>query len=98
MTREELMQSLTDIGTIEDPAERRSRIVSISEEINTVYDANEALTVSNTKLEGDMKKLQGYNMELYLQLGEPKKKTEESETKTEDLKYENLFNEKGELI
>ena len=98
MTREELLQSLTDIGTIEDPAERRSKIVAISGEINSVFDSNESLTASNTKLEEDKQKLQNYNMELYLQIGGKSKKSEdEPEEKTEDLKYENLFDEKGEL-
>lgn len=98
MTREELMQALTDVGTIEDPAERRSKILTISDEVKSVFDNNETLTASNAKLEGDKKKLQEYNMELYLQVGGKTKATEEPEDKkTENLKYENLFNEKGEL-
>lgn len=96
MTREEILQSLTEIGTLEDGAERRSRITSITDELNTVFDSNETLTASNTKLEEDKKKLQEYNMELYLKVGSQGKKRE-PEHKTEELKYENLFNEKGEL-
>ena len=96
MTRDELLQTLTDIGTIEDPAERRSKIVGISDEIKTVFDNNETLTASNAKLLGDNQKLKDYNMELYLQVGGKQKQTE-PETKTEELKYENLFNEKGDL-
>lgn len=97
MTREELLQALTDIGTIEDAAERRSKIVSISEEVTKVFDNNDTLTASNTKLQGDNQKLKDYNMELYLQVGTKQKPEEEPETKTEELKYEDLFNEQGDL-
>ena len=96
MNREELLQSLTDLGTIEDPAERRSRIVSISDEIGKVFDTNADLTASNTKLQGDNQKLKDYNMELYLQVGS-KKPPEKTDNKEEKLSYDNLFNEKGEL-
>lgn len=98
MTREELLNSITELGTIEDPAERRSKIVGISNEINSVFDNNESLTASNTKLTEDKKKLQDYNMELYLQVGGKKEETPPAEPKKEELKYDNLFNEKGELI
>lgn len=99
MTREELLNVITELGTIEDPAERRSKIVTITNEINAVYDSNETLTADKTKLEGDKKKLQEYNMELYLQVGSKKedKKEEDPEDQTEELKYEDLFNDKGEL-
>lgn len=96
MTRDEIMQSLTEIGTIEDDAERRSRITSISDELTTIFDTNETLTTSNAQLEADKKKLQEYNMELYLKVGGQGKK-KEPETKSEELTYANLFNEKGEL-
>lgn len=96
MTREELLQSLTDLGTIEDPAERRSKIVSISDEIGKVFDSNTKLQGDNQKLQGDNQKLKDYNMELYLQVGS-KKPPEKTEPKTPNLSYDNLFNEKGEL-
>lgn len=97
MTREELMQSLTDLGTIEDVAERRSRIVSITEEINSIYDSNETLSASETKLKGDVQKLKDYNMELYLQVGGKKEEPISTEPEEKELKYEDLFNDKGEL-
>lgn len=97
MTRDELLQALTDIGTIEDAAERRSKIVAISDEVKTVFESNDTLTASNEKLTADKKKLQDYNMELYLQVGGKQEQTKEPETKTEELKYENLFNEQGDL-
>lgn len=99
MTRDELLAIITELGTIEDPAERRSKIVSITDEINSVYDSNESLTADKTKLEGDKKKLQEYNMELYLQIGSKKEEPKEDpkEDPDENLTYDNLFNEEGEL-
>lgn len=98
MTREEVMKALSDIGTIEDAAERRSKIVSITDELTAIYDSNETLTASNDKLKADKQKLQDYNMELYLQVGGQKKSPEaEPETHSEPLKYEDLFNDKGEI-
>lgn len=97
MTRDEVLKALTDIGTIEDAAERRSKITSISDELKTVFDTNENLTTSNAKLEEDKKKLQDYNMELYLKVGSQTQKKKDPDKQTEELKYENLFNEKGEL-
>ena len=96
MTRDEVMNALTELGTIEDAAERRSRITSISEEVTSIYDNNENLTSSNAKLTEDKKKLQEYNMELYLKVGAQKQK-EETKPQSEDLKYDDLFNEKGEI-
>lgn len=96
MNREELLQALTELGTITDDAERRSRITSLSDELTSIFDTNETLTATNTQLEADKKKLQEYNMELYLKVGSQGKK-KEPEPKSEELTYENLFNEKGEL-
>lgn len=100
MTREELLQLLQEIGTCEDPAERRAKLTQVQEAVTGVYDTNDTLTAANTQFEADNKKLQEYNMQLFLKVGgqtkqDPVDKTGE-ETK-EDLKYEDLFNEEGEI-
>ena len=97
MTREELSQLLTDIGTTEDPAQRRQLLTQVTDEVNSIYDSNETLSTANQQFEADNKKLQEYNMQLFLRVGGQQKPKEEQQTQTEDLKYENLFNEKGEL-
>ena len=99
LTKEELMSKLTDIGTLENDAERRAIITEITNDLTSVYDANETLTASNAKYEADNKKLQEYNMQLFLKVGNQTKKEEkimEPEVKTK-LKYEDLLNEKGEI-
>ena len=98
LTKDELMERLTNLGTLENDAERRAIITELSTDLSSVYDANETLKASNFSLEADNKKLQEYNMQLFLRVGnqtKPKEKIAEPETKV--LKYENLFNEKGEL-
>lgn len=96
--KDELLARLTDIGTTADDAERRSLLTLISEDINAVYDANETLTAANTKFEADNKKLQEYNMQMFLKLGnQTKQPVQEKTEQKEVLKYEELFNDKGEL-
>lgn len=98
MTRDELLQLLQDIGTCEDAADRRAKLTQAVDAVNGVFDSNDTLTAANTKFETDNKKLQEYNMQLFLKVGGQKKEPENKGTETkEDLKYENLFNEKGEL-
>lgn len=98
MTREEMHSLLSSVGTVEDDAERRNLITQITDAVNTVYDENEALTASETKLKGDNAKLQEYNMKLFLRVGEQQKPKADPEEPNESLTYEKLFNEKGELI
>lgn len=97
-TRDELLNEITAIGTVADEAERRVKLTALSDEVKSLYDSHDTLSASNKKFEEDNKKLQEYNMELFLRVGDQKETKKEPETKTEDLSYEKLFNEKGELI
>lgn len=99
MTRDELFQALTDLGTIEDGAERRNRLTAITDEVKTVYDSNDTLTASNATLTENNKKLQEYNMQLFLRVGGQQNtpKADPAPEEGSGLSYENLFNEKGEL-
>lgn len=100
-TRDELLQTVTDLGTITDEAERRARLTALSDDLRELYDSHDTLTASNTQLEGDNKKLQEYNMQLFLRVGNPDKGKPNPEPgpgkEGEGLKYENLFDDKGEL-
>lgn len=97
MTRDELFQAITDLGTITDEAERRTRLVTISDEVKAVYDSKETLTTDNAKLVDDNKKLQEYNMKLFLRVSGEQKTPEDPKPQGETPKYEDLFNEKGEI-
>ena len=99
MTRDEYNQKLIDLASIEDAAERRAKITELTDEATIIFDEQDRLSQLNSKYEADNKKLQEYNMQLFLRVGEKKEYKEEEEQKQgEPLKYENLFNEKGELI
>lgn len=97
MTRDELFKAITDLGTITDEAERRNKLVTISDEVKAVYDSNDTLTASNNKLTDDNKKLQEYNMSLFLRVGGQQNPAPKPATETDTPKYEDLFNEKGEI-
>lgn len=99
LTREELLTKLTNIGTSEDEAERRTLLTEITDDLTAVYDANETLTQANTKFEADNKKLQEHNMKLFLKVSDQSKPVPQvKEQENQEIpKYENLFNDKGEL-
>lgn len=99
LSKDELFAKLTTVGTSEDEAERRVLLTEITEELGSVYDAHDVLTEANTKFAADNKKLQEYNMQLYLKLGSQTKQEDKGfqVEETKRLKYEDLFNEKGEL-
>ncbi len=103
MDRQEILDIITNIGTCEDEAQRRQMLDGLRDNINTVFDSNDDLTEQNNNLTAANETLRGVNTDLFLQLGENKSKKEiiESETGTEGepekRKFEDLFNEKGEL-
>lgn len=100
MNREELSQALTDIGTVTDEAQRRNLITQVTGAVNDLFQTNDTLTQANTDFEKQVQQLQGYNMELYLQVQGQKKSDPNKDMGGEEkppLKYEDLFNEKGEL-
>lgn len=96
-TRDEFLHNITEIGTLEDLSDLRARLTELSDEVIGLYDAHDTLKASNEKFEADNKKLQEYNMQLFLRVGGQQKKKEPEAKQTEEMKYENLFNDKGEL-
>lgn len=104
MDRNELLTAIDTIGTCEDEGERRGLLDTLRDNINTVFDENENLTQSNETLTTANESLRQCNTDLFLQLGEQKSKKETTKMETgidnnnpEPRKFENLFNEKGEL-
>ena len=98
MTKDELTQALTNIGTVTDEAERRQLITQVTAAVNELHQSNETLTQSNSKYKTDMEHLQKYNMDLYLQVqGQKKEPPVKTPEEKPVLKYENLFDEKGEI-
>lgn len=98
MTKEEYLSKLSELGTCEDDAQRRVMITEIVDAANAVYNEMDMLKTSNTKFEADNKKLQEYNMQLFLRVGNQKQEQSPIEKTEQKVRtYANLFNEKGEL-
>ena len=96
MTRDEVLQQIQQIGTCENEADRRELLATLTEGITADYDAHANVVADRDRLTADNEKLRDANMKLFLRVGDHEK-PKETDKPGEGLKYENLFNEKGEL-
>ena len=97
MTRDELQSRLQEIGTCEDDAERRTLIASLSEDASADYDAHAAVVAERDQLQTANKQLQDYNMDLFKRIPAKKDDTPAGGNPAEKRKFEDLFDEKGEI-
>lgn len=98
MTRDELQQRLQAIGTSEDDAERRTLIASLSEDASADYDNHASVVAERDQLKTANEQLQAYNMELFKRIGTHKDTDPAPGGKpAEKRKFEDLFDEKGEI-
>ena len=104
MKREEFIDKIKEIGTLEDIESVRANLTELSEQMSTVFDEREELKNKNEEYIADMETLRKANMKLFLQVGDSKTKEEikndqlgKNEEVKEPRKFEDLFNEKGEL-
>lgn len=98
MTREEFNSLIQEIGQSEDVVDIREKLSVLNETYSPMFDNIDDLTQRNTQLTDDNEKLREANMKLFLRVGT---KTEpdvpEDDKQKEKLKFEDLFNEKGEI-
>ena len=97
MNEQEMLDKLTEIGTCEDAATRRQILTEITDGVKTVFGNLTTVTTEKQTLEQDNKKLQEYNMQLFLRVGKPQQTPKTEPKPTSEMKYENLFNENGGL-
>ncbi len=104
MTKEEFNALVQQIGTTESETDRRELLAQLSEGAGADYDNFSEATQKVEQLTNDNETLRSANMKLFLRVGG--KTPEESikdttgadpEPKEENLKYEDLFDDKGEL-
>ena len=98
MEKQEFLNMIQEIGTIEDDVERRGRLAELSEEVSKDYESLETLTAENETLIKDNERIRQQNMDLFLRVGEPKKeegKGSQGSGDREKRKFEDLFDEKG---
>ena len=104
MNKDKILETITTIGTIEDEVERRELLTQLSETVTDIYDSKEKAEQTAEKYITENEKLREYNNKLFLRIGEPrtpeqiqKNSTGVKEDKQEPRRFENLFNEKGDL-
>lgn len=104
MEKQEFLSRLTAIGSCEDDVERRELLAQLSDDASKDYDNLATLTETNTSLLNDNEKLRSANMQLFLRIGEDKDPAERKKDETgikdetkDKRKFDDLFNEKGEI-
>ena len=99
MDKDTFLNSITEIGSLEDIVEVRTRLAELSEDVSNTFDLNTDLSAQVQTLTDDNEKLRSANMQLFLKVGNPKKSEDIIDTeKAEPRSFKNLFNEKGEII
>ena len=102
LTKEDFLSKITEIGTMTDDVERRTHLTNLADEISGLYDSNDTLRKDNEKYKTDNETLRSANMQLFLRVGEKRegsngRSQQQGDSNINNLKYEDLFNEKGEL-
>lgn len=98
MNKNEFIEQITAIGTCEDDSQRRTMLASLQTEVETVFDEHTSFAESIAQKDTQIADLQKNNMDLFLQVTNKKEPEKDPGNEPEkNLKYENLFNEKGEL-
>ena len=104
MKKEEFDLKLQEIGQLEDIADVRVKLAQLSEEMISTFDNGIKLEESNNKLTSENEKLRSANMELFLRVGSNKSEEEIKEEKLgkeekepEPRKFEDLFDDSGNL-
>lgn len=101
MNKTDFISRIQAIGTCEDDSQRRTLLSDLQSDCESDYDRLENLETENAQLETDKEELRKANMRLFLKTTEtqPQANTNSGSEGDNDepLKYENLFDEKGDL-
>lgn len=103
MDKETLINKIKEIDSIEDGAERREKLTELTEEVGNIFDTYNTTLEQDQKLKEENEKLIEYNRKLFMKVGMDKtpeqieKDTTGSDPMPEPRRYENLFDDKGNL-
>lgn len=97
MARKDFEDFITKLGSMEKIEDVRAGLVEMKDTILKDYDSYDQLNTDNEKYKKDNESLRENNMKLFLHVTGGKKPEDEPGAKPEKMKYEDLFNEKGEL-
>jgi regulator of replication initiation timing len=100
MDKVKILESIQAIGACEDDVARRDLLAQLQDDLSADYDRFSEIETQNGKLTTDNESLRDANMKLFLRIGtHSEEKQDETEKKPEEkLTWENLFNEKGEIV
>ena len=89
MDKETFLNSISEIGKCEDDAERRSLLISLSDNATKIFESQDSLNTkinelndSLTKVNEQLSKTQEYNMELYKRIDTQKEAGDSFENAT----------------
>lgn len=104
MDKNEFLEVIKQIGTEADDVQRRTMLTELSDKISGIFDSNTELMEKNKNFEEDNEKLRSANMQLFLRVGANRTEEEiqknqvgESEVDKEPRRFEDLFDDKGNL-
>lgn len=104
MDKNEFLEAIKQIGTVADDVQRRTMLTELSDKISGIFDSNTELMERNKSFEEDNEKLRSANMQLFLRVGANKTEEEiqknqvgDTDSVKEPRKFENLFDENGNL-
>lgn len=99
MDKQQLIQRIQAIGSCESDSDRLELLAQLQDETTADYDRLSQLEEENRQVTSDNEDLRSANMKLFKRLGEQKEP--EDPIKNDDgkqkRKFNDLFNEKGEL-
>lgn len=104
MDKNEFLEMVKQIGTLEDEVERRTKLTELTDSVSNIFDSNVELMEKNKQFEEDNEKLRNANMQLFLKVGANKTEKEVQEDQVgkveeekEPRKFDDLFDDKGNL-
>ena len=101
MNKDSFLEKIKEIGTLDNEGDVRVALTELSESVLPLFDEKESLSNENDKFREDNEKLREANMKLFLQVGSKTpaeaRKEESGEPEKTPRKYEDLFDETGNL-
>lgn len=99
MKKEEFSSKLKEIGSNEDITKIREQLLELEKEALKDYEERDTASNERDELRKNNETLREANMKLFLQVGSGKNEPngKDDNPKAKELKFEELFNEKGEL-
>lgn len=94
-TKEQINQLIQEIGSLGSVEEIRAGLGNLQQELEADYEEVDGIIEERDGLLERNTRLEKANNDLFLQIGS--KKEPEKKQEPENLKFENLFNEKGEI-